>query len=157
MGVPATAGARGAFALQALRAGPTPGPGGGCPLSPPRRGADSTTRSPLRRSPRLATQQTALALVDDSPRSRTIRQLMAEKAAEAEARGGAGPRVRLGEGRQLRFDDPDAGGAPPPPPADRGGGADAGTPHEWNVRSSLATEFGELRPRGAEAMPTADV
>eukprot|EP00965_Chrysotila_dentata_P119356 3945750-Pleurochrysis_carterae.AAC.1 len=88
MGVPATAGARGAFALQALRAVPPPGPGGGDAFSPPRRGTDAAARSPLRRSPRLASQQTALTLVGDSPRSQTIRQLMAEKAAEAAARGG---------------------------------------------------------------------
>eukprot|EP00965_Chrysotila_dentata_P145848 4818549-Pleurochrysis_carterae.AAC.1 len=157
MGVPATAGARGAFALQALRAASTPGPGGGGPPSPPRRGAAAAAHSPLRRSPRLATQQTALALLDDSPRSQTIRQLMAEKAAEEEARGVGGPRARLGEGRRLRFDAPDAEGATAPPPDDGGSGASAAAPHERNVRSSLATEFGELRPRGAETMPTADV
>eukprot|EP00965_Chrysotila_dentata_P112230 3710026-Pleurochrysis_carterae.AAC.1 len=155
MGVPATAGARGAFALQVLRAAPSPGLGRGNALSPPRRGADAAARSPLRRSPRLATQQTAMVLVDDSPRSQTIRQLMAEKAAEAAASGGAGPRARLGEGRRLHFDD-QAAGASAAQQGAGGNGIDAGAPHERSVRSSLAVEFGELRPLGAEAMTTAE-
>eukprot|EP00965_Chrysotila_dentata_P048914 1622933-Pleurochrysis_carterae.AAC.1 len=81
---------------------------------------------------------------------------MAEKAAEAEARGGAGPRARLGEGRRLRFDD-QAVGAPALQQGGGGGGTDASAPHERSVRSSLAIEVGELRPLGAEAMTTAEV
>eukprot|EP00965_Chrysotila_dentata_P159032 5253862-Pleurochrysis_carterae.AAC.1 len=80
---------------------------------------------------------------------------MAEKAAKAEARGQEGPRVRPGEGRRLHFDNPDPAGGH----ARRAGGAgeNAEPPDARNVRPSLADEFGELRPRGVEAMPAAEV
>eukprot|EP00965_Chrysotila_dentata_P104393 3447174-Pleurochrysis_carterae.AAC.1 len=81
---------------------------------------------------------------------------MAEKAAEAAARGEAASRARLGEGRRLRFDDLDAAEAPALSSGDGDGGTRTDDPHERSVRSSLAAEFGELRPRGAEAMPTAE-
>eukprot|EP00965_Chrysotila_dentata_P097244 3214196-Pleurochrysis_carterae.AAC.1 len=81
---------------------------------------------------------------------------MAEKAAEAAARGGVGSQARLGEGRRLRFDDSDTAEAPALSAGDGDDGARTDDPHERNVRSSLAAEFGELRPRGAEAMPTAE-
>eukprot|EP00965_Chrysotila_dentata_P081092 2676851-Pleurochrysis_carterae.AAC.1 len=82
---------------------------------------------------------------------------MAEKAAEAEARGGASARARLGEGRRLSFDD--LGPAAERESHSRGGGVgeDGGESHERRVRSSLAAEFDELRPFGAETMPAAEV
>eukprot|EP00965_Chrysotila_dentata_P019180 638849-Pleurochrysis_carterae.AAC.2 len=85
-----------------------------------------------------------------------IRWLMAEKAAEADARGQVGPRVRPGEGRRLSFDDPapDAGQAPCG--GDAGAYEDTVPPRARNVRSELADEFGKLRPRGAETLPAAE-
>eukprot|EP00965_Chrysotila_dentata_P156179 5159785-Pleurochrysis_carterae.AAC.1 len=75
-----------------------------------------------------------------------IRRLLAEKAAETDARGEAGARARLGEGRRLTFDDPGAAAAPGPRRGGDGAGPAPEAPHERNVRSTLAAEFDELRP-----------
>eukprot|EP00965_Chrysotila_dentata_P124447 4113144-Pleurochrysis_carterae.AAC.1 len=82
---------------------------------------------------------------------------MAEKAAEAAANGREGPRVRPGEGRRLTFEDTGPAGATARWNGDARADAGGGTRVERNVRSSLADEFGELRPRGAEALSAADV
>eukprot|EP00965_Chrysotila_dentata_P123499 4082121-Pleurochrysis_carterae.AAC.1 len=82
---------------------------------------------------------------------------MAEKAEEADARGAAGSRAGLGEGRRLTFDDMGAATGPAPQREGTSGGTLAEWPHERSVRSSLAAEFGELRPHGHEATPTAEV
>eukprot|EP00965_Chrysotila_dentata_P161670 5339672-Pleurochrysis_carterae.AAC.1 len=82
---------------------------------------------------------------------------MAEKAAETEARGGAGTRARLGEGRRLTFNDQGTAAAPEPRRGDDGTGSAPEEPHNRNVQSALAAEFGELRPDGFAAMPAAEV
>eukprot|EP00965_Chrysotila_dentata_P178823 5905162-Pleurochrysis_carterae.AAC.1 len=86
-----------------------------------------------------------------------IRRLMAEKAAEAEARGESGTRARVGEGRRLTFDDQGAAAEPAPRRGDEGAGPAPERPHDRNVRSTLAVEFDGLRPGGYEAMPAAEV
>eukprot|EP00965_Chrysotila_dentata_P058941 1956642-Pleurochrysis_carterae.AAC.1 len=81
---------------------------------------------------------------------------MAEKAAEADARGQGGPRVRPGEGRRLSFDDPAPSEGQAPGGGDASARDGAEPPRERSVRSELAEEFGELRPRGAEGLPAAE-
>eukprot|EP00965_Chrysotila_dentata_P119821 3961982-Pleurochrysis_carterae.AAC.1 len=158
-GLTAGAAMRGGFAAGVLRARAA--------AASPRGAAATATGSPAGRT--SAPSTTLTTVVDESPRAKLIRQLLAEKAAEAAASGGGGlgsggstgqrggetQSARHPEGRRLHFEDEagaqaEAGGrrqrenegALMPPPAQR-------------RRTGLAA-FAALRPAGAETMPAAE-
>eukprot|EP00965_Chrysotila_dentata_P224220 6194048-Pleurochrysis_carterae.AAC.2 len=148
MGVVAGAGAHGTFAARALRASAGQASARTAAASPPAR-----RTSPRRRpTPPRQSQPTALVpMVDESPRARVIRQLLAEKAAE-EADKAAQERARRAGARTLTFE--------AQPGGEQGDGAQArgmvrgpeagpeGQPPAQRRRPAPGLE--ELRPLGAE-------
>eukprot|EP00965_Chrysotila_dentata_P178099 5883079-Pleurochrysis_carterae.AAC.1 len=158
-GLTAGAAMRGGFAAEVLRARAV--------SASPRGAAGAETRSLAGRA--SAPSTTLTTVVDESPRTKLIRQMLAEKPAEAAAtgggssgrgsstgqRGGETQRTRYPEERQLHFEDEaeaqtetggrrqrETEGALMPPPAQR--------------RRTGGAAFAARRPAGTETMPPAD-